>query len=642
MRILLPFLILVGLGVGLLLNSDLWRESGEPAAGVSPRPAIERVGVLGASASAGVGAANPLAAVLRATLPAEAEVLDRTDPDLARSPRARGERAVRALLEEQPTWVVAADFVFWFAHGAELARVRADDVDHALALLDLFSCPVVVGDLPTLETGEIPATRRPGPAELASLNARIRAWADARDHVSVLALSDPATLRPEWLQPDGLRPNEAGLVELAERAIAAAGLGEAGWHFDPARLGARESGPARLEIEVTDERNTRLRDGALRFSFRPPDRLARTGFERAPLSRWRELTEPLPLAAANPFLRDDLPTELLPGGLEVWAEVPGYVPTDRVPVVLRPGRDTSIRLVAPDPHPLAVRAFDSETGAPLSGVLVVSLTELERRGLDPRWQVPLGVGAGARTDRSGQARLRRLAPRTQRLELHRDGYEIRRAEPVEVGGTLALPLHPLSGGSDVTVRVAGPDGDPLEGAAVGLVAPGAESARWTRVDAEGLARFRGVPAGTALVHLPDWAALRRARGWHGFDRGLSEVRAQLDRRALELEPGTHADATLGFLAATNRGGTLAGTVRGIGGEPVVGAGLLLRAGDESFGIAAVSDERGEFRISDLPEGRYRLQAGGTRHDVEITAGTHRIAVTWVGPEPGEQETEETG
>lgn len=632
MRILFPFLILSGLGAGLALNSNLWSApAGLPSS--TPAQLTARVGVLGASASAGVGAGHPLAAYLAASLPADAEVIDEADPDLSRSPRTRGESAVQALLEAEPTLVVAVDFVFWFGHTSRLARGRRDDVEQALALLDRFTGRVVVGDLATLDASELPAAQRPGAEERAALNARIVAWAKERANASVISLSGAQTLEPEWLQEDGFHPNEAGLAELARRSLAAAGLDSTGWSFDPARLEAASSGPTRLRVEVVDERGTPMRDGTLQFSFGTTGPFTRSGFDRARLDRWRELADPLPLVDANPFERDDLPTELPPGGIDVWADVPGHLPTDRVPVLLHAGRDTSIRLVAPDPHPLEVRAFDSATGDPIAGVLVVSLTELERRGLDPRWSVPIGIGAGARTSSQGRARLRRLAPRPQRLELHRSGYALRRAEPVAVDGSLALPLHPLETDTRASIRVAGPDGDALEGAAVGLVVAGAESARWARVGADGLARFGGLPAGTALVHLPDWLALRRARGWHSADAGLSEVRAQLDRRALHLEPGAHAEATLGFLSDADDGGTLAGSVRGLDGEPVPRAGVLVQPRDATFGIAALTDAGGHFEISGLPPGAYRLEAGGTHQNVKIERGATRITITWVTARP---------
>ncbi|MGI9432337.1 MAG: hypothetical protein ACR2PQ_08995, partial [Myxococcota bacterium] len=272
MRILLLLLTLLGLAVGLVLNSDLLCARFEPPV-ASPAQRAARVGVLGASASAGAGTALPLAAYLSATLPPESQVFDHTDPDLARSPRARGENAIHALERDEPTLVVAVDFVFWFAHSVRLSRARRDAVAQALGLLDRFECPLVVGDLPSLATNEIPAETRPGPTELAALNAEIRAWAAERENVEVLSLSGAQTLQADWLQSDGLHPNSAGLEELSRRTLVAAGLGELGWRFDPARLEDEEHGDAGLRINVVNERGERIRDGELRFSFRWTDLL---------------------------------------------------------------------------------------------------------------------------------------------------------------------------------------------------------------------------------------------------------------------------------------------------------------------------------------------------------------------------------
>jgi hypothetical protein len=296
---------------------------------------------------------------------------------------------------------------------------------------------------------------------------------------------------------------------------------------------------------------------------------------------------------------------------------------------MRRGETSSVRLVVPDAHQLEVRTFDSETGTPISGVLVVSLTELERRALDPGWEVPVLVGAGARTNARGLAVLRQLSHRPQRLEAHGSGYALRHAEPVEVDGALALPLRRLDASGTLEVRVAGPDGAALEGAAVGLVVANAEAARWERVGARGVAVFEGVPPGDALVHLPDWLALRRARGWHAPGEGLANVRAQLDRRSALIEPGEVAQVALGFLSPDAAGGSLDGSVHGLDGRPVPRAGVVLQSPDAAFGIAAVADGRGEFEITGLPPGGYQLLAGGTRQAVEITRGTTRVAVTSV-------------
>ena len=134
---------------------------------------------------------------------ADAVVIDHADPDLSRSPRTRGESAVRALLEAEPTLVVAVDFVFWFAHTSRLPRARRDDVDQALALLDHFEGRLVAGDLAALDTSTLPAAQRPGAEEVAALNARIHAWAEERSNVSIVELSGEPHCSPNGSRRTG-------------------------------------------------------------------------------------------------------------------------------------------------------------------------------------------------------------------------------------------------------------------------------------------------------------------------------------------------------------------------------------------------------------------------------------------------------
>ncbi|MGI9430621.1 MAG: carboxypeptidase-like regulatory domain-containing protein, partial [Myxococcota bacterium] len=76
-------------------------------------------------------------------------------------------------------------------------------------------------------------------------------------------------------------------------------------------------------------------------------------------------------------------------------------------------------------------------------------------------------------------------------------------------------------------------------------------------------------------------------------------------------------------------GTLRVRVVGLDGEPVARVGALLRRPDGSFGIAAVSDERGEFAIFGVPPGTYLLDAGGTHQEVVMTQGSTRATITWL-------------
>jgi hypothetical protein len=61
-----------------------------------------------------------------------------------------------------------------------------------------------------------------------------------------------------------------------------------------------------------------------------------------------------------------------------------------------------------------------------------------------------------------------------------------------------------------------------------------------------------------------------------------------------------------FSSAQNSGGTLRGTVKDATGAPISTAQVLVRGVESGMERAARSEDRGEFRIDDLPAGNYRL------------------------------------
>ncbi len=104
-------------------------------------------------------------------------------------------------LRENPTLLIALDYLFWFAYGDVDARggFLADEHERdelfelGLAQLARFDGPLVVGDIPDMSPaiGLMLARRQvPEPATLERLNARLRAWAAARPEVVIVPLHD--------------------------------------------------------------------------------------------------------------------------------------------------------------------------------------------------------------------------------------------------------------------------------------------------------------------------------------------------------------------------------------------------------------------------------------------------------------------
>ena len=116
------------------------------------------------------------------------------DSDMALRDQAKAAAAWR------PSVVIAVDWLFWPVHQAislelpaeERAARRLASVDAALADLDAFSCPIVIGDVPEMRRavgGLLRAEHDPGAAVRAQANERLATWASARPNRFVLAVS---------------------------------------------------------------------------------------------------------------------------------------------------------------------------------------------------------------------------------------------------------------------------------------------------------------------------------------------------------------------------------------------------------------------------------------------------------------------
>ena len=220
------------------------QEAPVQAAG-APCAALEHVVVVGASLSDGYQLEHDLTEVLDAQILCEHDPLEKsTTMFFFLDPLRTGPDQLDVAELEDPTALVAVDFLFWFGYGtvnAEGKPIASEDerlalLDHGLGLLEDFECPIVVGDFPDMSDSiglMLLETQVPEEETLERLNARLRAWSAERKNVAVLPLSRiVATLRsgeaftlgglsyPEesverLLQSDHLHPTLEGLVLIA-------------------------------------------------------------------------------------------------------------------------------------------------------------------------------------------------------------------------------------------------------------------------------------------------------------------------------------------------------------------------------------------------------------------------------------------
>ena len=194
----------------LVLGVSIRAQDSRPAS----KPQREVVAVLGASVSAGfscsmigIGEAKKnetmtLKRALGVAWSQDGVVLrDFSDLMTFTDPVGITTEKVRLAKEARPGLIVAADFLFWFGYGyvrgVDESKARLVLLEEGLALLDGFTCPIVVGDFPDmtganprmLAPGQIPSLQMQG-----ELNLRVRAWAKAKPNVRLWYLRTIATM----------------------------------------------------------------------------------------------------------------------------------------------------------------------------------------------------------------------------------------------------------------------------------------------------------------------------------------------------------------------------------------------------------------------------------------------------------------
>jgi hypothetical protein len=201
---------------------------------------LERVGVMGASASAGFANQGiKLADYLEVAILSPHETIDVSTYLFGLSPDACAFNAFSRLGQEKTTVVFGVDYFFWFSHGFFTFEGRRALLQRGCALAEELDCPFVAGDIPDLwesEVAKLAPDLLPKPGEIETLNGMLHAWADGQDHVLLLPLAgmvesmksgNPIVVngRPrryalgEILHWDGIHPTIQGSAVLALVAL---------------------------------------------------------------------------------------------------------------------------------------------------------------------------------------------------------------------------------------------------------------------------------------------------------------------------------------------------------------------------------------------------------------------------------------
>lgn len=200
---------------------------------------LKRIGIMGASVSAGFGLDVNLAAVIDEAVKTSHEIIDTASNSFFMEPRVVGRKAIEQLKARKATVAIGLDYFFWFSYGALGIEERFSLLRTGCALADQLECPIVVGDIPDMSASVgsmLRAEQVPSREELRALNKHLYAWAAERPHVHVIPLSawidtlnneKPIVVegwkrtfkKGELMQDDKLHANEKGLALLAIKCL---------------------------------------------------------------------------------------------------------------------------------------------------------------------------------------------------------------------------------------------------------------------------------------------------------------------------------------------------------------------------------------------------------------------------------------
>ncbi len=258
----------------------------------------------------------------------------------------------------------------------------------------------------------------------------------------------------------------------------------------------------------------------------------------------------------------------------------------------------TVELEMPPGRPLGGRVLALDTRMPLSGAEVVYTIGF--RGREEREEI---VRLETAADEEGEFLFESVSLRGFRLVASAEGYSPARPEPHDPfeprrggSGTLFLDIY-LKKESAVSGTVFDPDGDPVGGASVTLLASERSGGTIPRTvtDSKGFFSIAGLEGNVPFV---------LAASSSGFGPARSDGFMAAEGEAIE-------DVVIRF----QRPSEIKGIVLGPDKQPFQGAritidgmkGFLVRFGD-TFPLA-LSDEQGRFGFPGLVEGEYKIAAG---------------------------------
>lgn len=428
--------ILLGLNLGL---------SGQVDAPKSAKTPI-KIGVIGASVSAGFGSDYTLSEAIAAAVKVPVETTDFADNFFFSNYKSSSPKSVAKMKAKKVDVIVALDYLFWFASGKKTLEERKEDISAAIGFLDGVTVPVLVGTVPEMRNVSRFMLRKDRiiPAqEVVILNQHLKDLIATKKNIHLLPLatwieclnegkhvpgmehvSDEKLKKSDVFIADGLHLNRKGLVFGAAMIVKQLQDLKVKLNKDNsthlvneilARLAKNES---TLVFEARGPDGGLLTDGTLRLKVPGISELMNSGFTMGELVKLRSLdkyNKPISLKNNNPVKITGLPPAAAKLSVRVRAEgVDGAVGAWKK-VALKAGNKKPHVLVLGQPYVLKIRFVGETTGKPVAGVKVLSKTEARNLGIRVRVPMPEGFSAHAVSDADGKLALTQIAPESQTL-----------------------------------------------------------------------------------------------------------------------------------------------------------------------------------------------------------------------------------
>ena len=364
---------------------------------------------------------------------------------------------------------------------------------------------------------------------------------------------------------------------------------------------ALPAGTGGFSIEVVDEDGRRLSQGSLDLEVDPLSTTFDELVTLAPLTPQEDSLRHRSLADGNPSRLTGLP----PCGLIARANAPSWAPCEPYAFRVEVGRISEARLVLSRPRSVNVLVRDRESGQPLVGARVVSVTAHRTRGgrTEPLLEE---APSAATTDAEGRCRLSELGVGVHRIEASLSGYAPGRIEarvPLSDAEVALLEVLRLDRPASIRVVVRDPLGKPVPDVAVRLSVTGTSSDKQGVSDAQGAVLFTDLAGGEGaqlLVEARSWRKARERMTGEGPNLSLFATTT--------LKDGEETEMALGYLPGVASLDTL---VVGPRGQPMCAMNLRLVGPCARTGQ---SEENGRVAFDHLPAGSWRLCADTAQLD----------------------------